>query len=67
MMGKPNIGSGMGTRLRALDEQALVPPDSAYFHYSIIPIFQYSYIPAYNPNKYTQAFCHYQSDFLTQP
>jgi len=28
MMGNPNIGSGRGTRLRALDAQTRVPPDN---------------------------------------
>lgn len=28
-MGKPNIGYGRGARLRALDEQTLVPPCKA--------------------------------------
>ena len=41
MMGKPNIGSG-GTRLRALDEQTLVPPKRVFFQYSKIPAFHYS-------------------------
>jgi len=43
MMGKPNIGSGRGTRLRALDEQTLVPPKRVFFQYSSIPPFHYSF------------------------
>ncbi len=31
MMGKPETGSGRGTRLRALDEQTLVPPERGLF------------------------------------
>jgi hypothetical protein len=44
MMGKPNIVSGRGTRLRALDEQTLVPPDGVFFQYSKIPAFHYSFL-----------------------
>ena len=42
MMGKPNIGSGGGTRLRALDEQTLVPPE-----WYLLPVFQDSSIPLF--------------------
>ena len=37
MMEKLNNGSGRGTRLRALDEQTLVPPNHAFFQHSNIP------------------------------
>jgi hypothetical protein len=39
MMGEPNTGSERGTRLRALDEQTLVPPEGDFFQYSNIPLF----------------------------
>ena len=39
MMGTPNIVSGRGTRLRAQDEQTLVPPNPSFFQYSNIPLF----------------------------
>jgi hypothetical protein len=42
MLGKQNASSGRGTRLRALDEQTLVPPKRVLSHYSNIPSFQYS-------------------------
>jgi len=41
-------GSGKGTRLRALDEQTLVPLNRAYFQYSSIPQFHYSSQRAYS-------------------
>ena len=44
--GKSNPCTGRGTRLRAQDEQTLVPPEDSFFHYSSIPAFQYSY-PSY--------------------
>ena len=47
MMGKPNIGSGRGMRLRALDELTLVPPKRVFFQYSKIPAFHYSF-PSYS-------------------
>jgi hypothetical protein len=49
MMGNPNIGSGRGTRLRALDAQTRVPPNGAevcatlsFVQYSSIPTFHNS-------------------------
>ena len=41
--GKSNPCTGRGTRLRAQDEQALVPPEDPFFHYSSIPAFQHSF------------------------
>jgi hypothetical protein len=43
----PSIELGRGTRLRALDEQTLVPPGGAFFQYSKIPTFHYS-LPSYS-------------------
>ena len=48
MMVKLNTNSGRGTRLRAWDEQTLVPPERAIFQYSMIPSFHY-FIRLYNP------------------
>jgi hypothetical protein len=39
MMGNPNIDSGRGTLLRALDEQTLVPSEGVFIHYSSISLF----------------------------
>jgi hypothetical protein len=51
-MEKRNIVSGRGTRLRALDEQTLVPPpNDAFFHYSNIPSFQCSRIPTFQHSR----------------
>jgi hypothetical protein len=44
MKGKLNTGDGKGTRLRALDEQTLVPPDGyqTSHQYSNFPLFHNS-------------------------
>ena len=42
MMEKPNTGSGMGTRLRAVS--SAVPPDSVSCQHSSIPKFHYSFL-----------------------
>ncbi len=45
MMERRNTGSGRGTRLRALDEQTLVPPKGIFFLYSNIPGYSFASYP----------------------
>ena len=51
MMDDLKTGYGRGTRLRALDEQMLVPPEGTFFHHSKIPLFQYSSSHGLSPTK----------------